>query len=419
MKKTKELYLLLIPFIFPAVVSARTLGWWQVEDDGFGAADNSAVYSLAVDTANSRILACTRNANGLRIYSSADGATWFQLQTNGIDDADNIEARVFIYNKGSLQLAASNSGGARFYTSSDAGTTWTLTASSLDWGVTSSSATAGFVFGDYVYLALYNPSGAQVWRSSDTFTWTRVVNNGLDSSSNRIIHDFEEYNGALYTCTDNGKIWKTQNGTSWEDVDVTGLTDTADEITSLSVFNDILYASASGSGGAELWRYNGTSWQKVSQNLPSSSRFVLGKEFDAYPGQDYLMVNADDKTIYYTENGTSWSAANYSVFKDTSNVSLLIKEAEVFKTFLYLPTVNLSGSQIWRTNGSWGVVINEVCYDPDSAQWGSENRKWIELYNYNQSDIYLAGWGMEFGGLEGWGSRFWITYGTVPAGGHF
>src|SRR3989339_1795154 len=102
MKKTKELYLLLIPFIFPAVVSARTLGWWQVEDDGFGAADNSAVYSLAVDTANSRILACTRNANGLRIYSSADGSTWFQLQTNGIDDADNIEARVFIYNKGSL-----------------------------------------------------------------------------------------------------------------------------------------------------------------------------------------------------------------------------------------------------------------------------------------------------------------------------
>ena len=109
-----------------------------------------------------------------------------------------------------------------------------------------------------------------VLKSTDGLVWTQANPSGfgsiLNGSSGLAVH-----NGFLYTGTANsttgGQLWRTANGTDWDQVIGDGFGDPSnDTIDGLFTFENSIYAIAAfGPRGIQVWKSdNGTTWRQVS-----------------------------------------------------------------------------------------------------------------------------------------------------------
>ena len=224
------------------------------------------------------------------------------------------------------------------------------------------------------------------------------------SSDETVIPDDPEYTGpgCLRQVNENG-FGETLNRYVW----------------SLAVFKDWLYAGTKnefylrffvgeplGTGG-EIWRYNGSLWQKVvDKGLHGNDdqrgvRGLIVYEDRLYAGTTGKYSGGDACEIWRTSDGTTWNVFMEGGFGSPYNIA--IRGVVVYKGVLYFGTRNpTEGAEIHAWNGSsWTLVADAGIGNP-----GNEAVSDMVVWN---DTLYVLTWnkdGFEIYTYEGPGSSF-------------
>lgn len=145
-----------------------------------------------------------------------------------------------------------------------------------------------------LYAGTTNPAGAQLWRRTTAGTWSAVTNSGFGQSGLVAIKQLIEYNGYFYAGTQGwlnnapaaNRLWRcpvTSDcglSASWSELTTWPLRsdNLSDAIRQMVVLDGKLYVATGVNGdaqnpphGAQVWRFDGATWQKSFEALKDSA----------------------------------------------------------------------------------------------------------------------------------------------------
>lgn len=227
------------------------------------------------------------------------------------------------------------------------------------------------VFNGYLYVGTMNwdrsSSGqCQIWRTNNGVTWEKVVDRGFrdvganENVLNTYVWNMEVFQEKLYVGTFNSKtvgpyagaqVWRTADGTSWSKIALPGGDGFGESenygIRSLKVYNDELYVGTAASAfqppvgtiqALEIWKYDGAVWTPiVGDDVPG-----------AQPGDPTY----DGFGNYYNKYAWSMEVSDGKLWVGTANTQLAGG----------LPPFETQGCEIWSYDGlTWIPTIkNEI-----------------------------------------------------------
>lgn len=297
---------------------------------------------------------------GIFLFSTLSQAAPLDWDNIDIDYGDDCSRSLnsFSVFKNEIYMSASCDS-SEIWRSSN-GNNWTATVED-GFGDTYNEFDQMIVFGDYLYLEVYNrETGVEVWRTNNGTDWRQVNDSGFGNVDMAGIDSIVVFNGYLYIGTQGNvstdpEIWRTRNGTTWSRVDTGELGSWS--IYSMATFNDRLFAgTVHGVADIILWYTNsGTEWTSINMsetfgerssedsNINKSSMVVF--KDNLYLGTENFLGTE----IWRTNNGANWSEVDTDGFGDVNNYR--IDHMIVFNDYLYATTQNTStGIEIWRTS---------------------------------------------------------------------
>lgn len=182
---------------------------------------------------------------------------------------------------------------------------------------------ASAVFKGYLYIGTYNygyfgrtTSGAQIWRTSDGTTWQQVVGNGFGSVNRSSISHMTVFGGYLYATTaeafGSNYIYRTKDGISWE---------------------------------------------LAFQGMSSEPYFG---DITSYMGRLYLTTYNWGGRVYSSADGKIWAPVSNPYINNNSQNSL-VGDLHPFKNSLYVNTRNMiSGTNIFRGKLFKDPALNSI-----------------------------------------------------------
>lgn len=373
--------------------------WHQVNQDGFG--DPNDFYAWAVAVFKNRLYVGTNNityeppslSNGFKVWRTGDGTQWEQVVYNGFNDANNLGTRNMTVSQDHLYVGTMNCfTGAELWRSSD-GETWEKVVSN-GFGMGSSVLTLRGMaeFLGELFVGTTHMGGGQVWCSPDGTTWEQVNQDGFGDSLSVELSTLQVFQDALYVGAggvSGAKLWRTRDGRTWERV-----VNENGEARFWDPFNAAILSMASWQGhlyvgtfsvltGGEVWRTSdGTHWEQVNEDgfgSPATHyvwRLVPFK--DPWDGAEYLYAgtirfqilgwHGEGFHLYRTRDGRTWTQEIADGFGNHKNYGA--RTLATFQNRLYLGTATSlfepgEGCEVWRTD--------RPCPDEDrdgfSASW--------------------------------------------------
>jgi hypothetical protein len=286
----------LVLYGFP-LRSMAAISWQQMNTNGFGYPDRSD-YGTELFSFSDRLYA--RNSDGLFLMNGTD-FTWSQISIPGSPAGPGGDAFL------------SGPHGDYFYAKAGSQVWRLATGNELSSGAWETIATTGpadpplpmVLFKGQLYATVFTASNTfEIWRTTDidstTMHWSRVVENSFgDPTNNQYVSMVRIYKDALYLGTDtlNGtfgdpgdygdgvEIWRSETGHvgSWTQINIDGFGTlsagcfneycdfpTNQVIGSAVVFQsrwdhaERLYVGTKSHQGAEVWAFNGSSWENVT-----------------------------------------------------------------------------------------------------------------------------------------------------------
>ena len=151
--------------------------------------------------------------------------------------------------------------------------------------------------------------------------------NGFGDAGNFVVGSFAVLTNYLYAGTFNestgGEIWRTNDGTTWQQVNLDGFgaPDTW-AISSLAAFDNYLYASVRNT--LQVWRCqrcNGTDWQPVVQDGFGTPDTNKASALEVVGDALYLVVGnySTGMEVWRTQDGFEWSQIGFAGFGDSNN----------------------------------------------------------------------------------------------------
>ncbi|HEU4356195.1 MAG TPA: PQQ-binding-like beta-propeller repeat protein, partial [Actinomycetota bacterium] len=200
----------------------------RVVADGFGDRENRSI-ELAVH--GGRLWATTSNLDGFQVWSSRDGSTFEQVASAGRPSAEHATPLVF---GGRLMLLIDDGrNGAEIRLLDRDGTFRTVVEGGLGDGTTTGFAAMpsrpgrhGVVFRGAMYVGTVDDSGGGIWRSTDGSVWEDVASDGLRDPANVALVPQVVFRDRLYAVSRNVhglEVYRTADGESWERVVTDGL----------------------------------------------------------------------------------------------------------------------------------------------------------------------------------------------------
>ena len=264
-------------------------------------------------------------------------------------------------------------------------------------------------FKGYLYAGASNwNTGGSVWRSKDGLSWEIVSEPGFGevyTNTNPAVIDMIKYKDRLYVgvgwpgtgVTGVGQIWRTFDGTTWEQVEGSGFGDpNNNSITNFIMFGNMLYGSAGNEvTGVQIWRSptgDPASWTNVVSDgfgYPAN-RQVTG--FIKFKGLLYAAIESNilfgPAQVWRSSDGLHWSPVTVDGFGDLDNYST--GGFAIFKNYLYLGTRNdVTGAQLWRSKDglSWTKVIGDGFGDITNNKIESLFTYKAKLYTVTQNFV--------------------------------
>jgi hypothetical protein len=232
-------------------------------------------------------------------------------------------------------------------------------------------------FQGHIYASAQNVEDhGQLWRTTDTVTWTQVISSGFwDVPTSTLVAplDMIEYEGQLYlSITDigPGQVWRSPDGTTWVQVDGSGFENPNNlGVSTFAAFKDWLYAATINTAeGIEIWRSGSgepNEWSKVLANGHGNANNVIVNGFIEYRGYLYAMVEnwgVEGDEIWRTADGENWEAVVTDAFGATDTDNYGLSGPSVFGSYLYVGTSNaITGGQVYRTQDglTWTKVVGD------------------------------------------------------------
>ncbi len=321
--------------------------------------------------------------NGTTSQLSADDSTSLSLtQSNTLEawtkfndsfTAGSTAGRQSVIDKGPYQLYYDDETGKAVYElQNSSATNWQQQAGggvNRSWdldGKNSADSSVGIGNDLYIGTGSSTAGDAEVWKLSAAGVWTQIGGAGLNNSwaanTFETIASLETDGTNLYAGTGlssgDGEVWMW-NGTTWsriggDAINSSWAVNTYNSVLSMDYFGGNLYAGlGSGTGGGEVWRYNGSSWTKI--------------------GGDGL--------------SSSWAAA------------FTVKRLENDGTNLYAGTGNTAGmADVWRWNGT---IWAQIGGDGINSSWAASTYEEVLSSFYMGSNLYI-GLGTTAGDAEVW-----------------
>jgi len=364
------LFALAVFSIFVNPEKSLALSWEQVGTSGLGGgAANQTVYKL-VDFNDKLYASIGNGVTGVKIFSSTDGVTWTQVNTDGFGTATNVDAPMAVYDS-ALYVATMSQGLlpgelTQLWKTTN-GTSWTQVGTDGFGDAFNIGVVAMSEFNGNLYLGTLNAvTGAEVFQLDSADVLTQVNSDGFGDGNNLDVWSLGEYSGALYAGTEdqiNGaQLWKTTNGTSWSKVMDGGFGDVNNiRITTLFNFGGDLYAGTlNGATGTEVWRttISDSTWEQVNTDgFGNAGTYWAGDQAAIVNGTIYLGTrnNAVDEgaKLFTSTNGSAWTQEGADGFGDPGNNFAMY--AVTFNGRIFLGISSMTGAEIWRT-GTIGTL---------------------------------------------------------------
>lgn len=373
--------ILILPInLIQSASAIDTLGWEQVNSDGFGTASNTK--AGGVFEFNGKLYAPTNNTSGTQLWSSTDGSSGSWNRVTSLDfngDTNNISLHSNVEFNNALYIPTRNSiTGTEIWKTTD-GNSWTQVnydgfgTSAITPDPTNYKASGIGSLNGYLYFSSINANGAQVWRSSnpdDPASWEKVADFatglGVDADAKNTQIMGMVSGGYLYFATiqegtllTGTEVWRTQNGTTWEQINADGFGDSENTGSTIKFFNGELFASTQNNSGSKIYRYSGsgTSWSYIDTAIDDdiNNKFIrLGAGFivnnTIYAGTQNSVTGAE---VWKSTNGTDWTQINSDGFDDSGRQNNTTWTDLVYNGYLYAGTNNFTtGGEIWRLNVS-------------------------------------------------------------------
>lgn len=299
-----------------------------------------------------------------------EAPAWQQVNTNGFGDPLAIEVSALEAFNGHLYAGTANAmAGARIFRSQD-GTTWTP-VSQPGFGIGTDTRPLAImdlaVFNQKLYASTGRSENAgQIWRSQDGTTWAPMTITGFDDPDSVDITAMAEFDGYLYAGVTNrvsgAQVWRSSSGdnNTWSQVAPATPGTEAATITGFAVYGGALHAAVESGGPAQLWRTDGGAWTTIVSDGFGSSTTTLTGGMAEMAG--YLYVGAGDEVdgaqLWRTVDETIWEPAIAAGFGDPNNQT--VEAVFVFGHQLYASVKNVTtGIELWRS--------------PDGADWVQVN----------------------------------------------
>ena len=254
--------------------SSNGTGWTQVTLSGFNPTNLEIILFTEF---NDQIYAGTYTGetptHGAEIWRSSTGNSgdWTQVVSNGFnsDVNNNYIIALHVFNEFLYAGTDNISSGTELWRSNN-GTDWVQVnldgfGDSFNWSVALESFSGYLYAGTYNYATSDNP-GCELWRCilCNGTDWERVTSvKGFGDTENRSIRSFEVFDGFLYAVTYNAtsgmEVWRTQDGTDWEQVNRDGFGDTSNKFPHfdnyvLTYKNNLYVGTWNRKSGGELWK---------------------------------------------------------------------------------------------------------------------------------------------------------------------
>jgi hypothetical protein len=213
--------------------------------------------------------------------------------------------------------------------------------------------------------------GTMLYRSpsGDPLTWTSVITPGFGYINNTNFKDMQVLGGWLCGGTQNittgAQVWCSEDGTTWEQKNVSGFGDPANQgIWSGYVFQDALYFGVRSVDGprhkgrlfrtSSLSREGKAQWTEVYDGPVGSSEVGILGDLDGFL---YIATySANGIAIYRSSSGDvgSWSRVSTTGIDGSAvNRGTVVDGATVHQEALYVAVFKTSGGvTVWRTTGT-------------------------------------------------------------------
>ncbi|MGC9398109.1 MAG: C1 family peptidase [Anaerolineae bacterium] len=271
----------------------------------------------------------------------------------------------------------------------------------------------------YAGASNWESNHAQLWRSDTGTSWEEVT---PDALANHAVNDLIVFDGALYAGTGwgggAGQLWRSTDGTNWSAVVSDGFGDSDNEaVAKLAVFNGKLYAGTHNtSDGFGIWRSatgDPGSWEPVLTDGHGSAHPYIVTGLTVFNDQLYAACEnkVEGAEIWRSTDGSTWEQVVSGGFGDSDNTQT--GGFAVFDDDLYIGTRNNTTSgQLWRSaDGSeWAPISQDGFGDESNGKIESLHVAYNALYaiTYN-SDTGAQVWRSDDGATwdvvreDGWG----------------
>ncbi|MEM2122117.1 MAG: CFI-box-CTERM domain-containing protein [Candidatus Bathyarchaeia archaeon] len=223
-------------------------------------------------------------------------------------------------------------------------------------------------FNGSIYVGVDNEdTGAEVWRSSDGGTWSRVGDGGFGDPDNAYLWDLESSQTELYASVSTSsppnvaRIFGYTAEVGWSQIGPDGLGDSNNTAAFLYSWNSLLLAfTFNVYSGSEIWAWNGTAWsQCMSDGIDGNPGNIVSFPLGEFKGHLYMTtLNWVNGTgLWRTIDGVNWMMANEYGFGNENNT--YVSDMIEYKGYLYAVTSNVgSGAEVWRSSDglSWSKV---------------------------------------------------------------
>jgi hypothetical protein len=222
-----------------------------------------------------------------------------------------------------------------------------------------------------LFLVVQPANAATInWEAMVNGTFTGTRSPGFGDNNNILAMSMVTHDGYVYVSNYNDttgtEIWRSSDGTTWEQVNNNGFGVEASSFAILASFNNNLYAINWFilEGHIDILRYDGVlAWT----NTGTIGNMTNPTEAIVYNNSLYVSVytGAGKSAVYSSTDAATWNMVNNDGFGDANNE--IIQAMAVYNSQLYAGTWNDStGTEIWYFDGANWTQSNSDGFDNDS-----------------------------------------------------
>ena len=232
-----------------------------------------------------------------------------------------------------------------------------------------------------IFLTIPSAGAVLSWDPMVNGTLTGNRAPGFGDNNNILAMSVVTFDNYVYVSNYNGttgtEVWRSADGTTWEQANTDGFGTGTNSYAILAVFGDHLYAFNWNLADSyiDVFRYSsGTAWTDLAnigdgQN-PMNNPLVTAIYGNALYVEAYR-TNNGTSAIFNSTDGSTWTNLNQDGFGDANNETIMSLAA--YNNLLYAGTYNdATGTEVWRYDGvSWTQDNTDGFGDADNISTGA------------------------------------------------